>query len=210
MTSRFRSLAVPAALALLAACSSSSGALRRAGQPPASFNGFPSQAVSDIVIAEAKLYTNHADLFEGDLLGEGILPVALKIGLRGQGQDEAQVRISPDDMDLRLYLPDGTALNPVPYARVASDDEDMAKEVTRRALKPTWLVNWDATQEGFLFFALKPERDFKVQRDRVLHDQNGVERVLDLSKSLLAFKVTRADRLEPFFVGVQPDVKSGR
>ena len=200
-----RALSV-AALALCTACASGGVAEGGFRAPPKSFNGYPSQALADIVFAEARLYTDHADIFKRDLLKRhGIVPVALRVGLRGQGQETARIRIAPDDMDLRLYLQDGTILAPVPYERVAKLDERSSERVTREALKPSLLVTWEDSPQGFVFFQLRDRDHFEIDGTTIVNRNDRLARTLDLSKSLLSFEVATEDRRIPFFVGLQRD-----
>lgn len=209
LTSR-ASLVLSLLLPLLGACASSGG---KAGvmSTPARFTGFPSQAFAGLVFAEAHFYINHEDVLRGDLIDElGIVPVALKIGLRGSGQGEARVRVSPEDMDLCLYLPDGTPLRSVEYQKVRPDDEKSLERVVQTAFKGSLLEPWERAREEFVFFQLPEGCEYSAKDMRITRREGDVTRVLDLSKSLCTFKVNLDNKLVPFHVGIQPDRLASR
>ena len=194
----------------LCACSSSGA---KSGQitVPARFTGFPPQAFEGIVFTEARFYLNHEDIFGDDLIDdERVVPVALKIGLRGEGQGTAQVRISPEDMEFSLYLPDGTPLHAVDYQKVKPSRDKTLDAVVQEALKGTLLEAWERTQEGFVFFKLPDDCEYSGRDHTITRKAGDVVRRLDLTKSLCTFKVTLNNQLEPFFVGVQQDRRAAR
>jgi hypothetical protein len=211
-SSNSRTAALAAAILVLAtfgtACSSSGGKGGSVGAPPASFAGFPQQAVAGgIVIAEAKLYTNYEAIFGSDLIDdEDVIPVSLKIGLKGQGQEISRVNLTSQGTDWRLYLQDGTALQSVPYEKVAAGSKKVAERVTARALKLTLLGKWDDAKEGFVFFKLAPPGDFSVKGANINHRDGDTLRQLDLARSLVSFTVRMENDDLPVFVGLQRDV----
>ena len=176
--------------------------------PPASFAGFPQQAVAGgIVIAEAKFYSNYESIFDNDLIDdEDVIPIALKIGLKGQGQEVSRVNLTTQGADWRLYLQDGTALQSVPYEKVASGSKKISEKVTARALKLTLLGKWDDAKEGFVFFKLAPAGNFAVKGATINHRDGDTLRQLDLARSLVSFGVRMETEDVPVFVGVQRDV----
>ena len=191
---------------VVAACSSSGGAKSGTLTTPARHTGFPPQAFAGIVFAEARLYVNHEDIFDDDLIdSERVVPVALKIGLRGEGQDVARVRISPEDMEFCLYLPDGTPMRSVEYQKVKPDKERVADHVIQEALKGTLLEPWERSKEGFVFFKLPDDAEYSAGDRTVTLESGDVQRRLELSKSLCTFKVTIENQLVPFNVGIQQD-----
>ena len=211
-SSNFSNAALAAALVTFTtlglSCSSSGAKGGSATAPPASFAGFPQQAVAaGIVIAEAKLYSNYEDIFGDDLIDdEGVIPVALKIGLKGQGQEVSRVNLTSQATDWRLYLQDGTALSSVPYEKVAASSKKVAERVTARALKLTLLGKWDDAKEGFVFFKLAPPNDFAIKGATISHRDGDALRQLDLARSLVSFTVRMETDDVPVFVGVQRDV----
>lgn len=206
LRTRLASFTFAALLALLASCASSGSAEGGFRAPPASFNGYPPQALEDIVVAEARVYTNHAEIFKRDLTAKhGIVPVALKIGLRGEGQETSQVRVTPDGMNLRLYLQDGTILASVPASRVASMSKRSAERVTSESLKPGLLGRWEDAPTGFVFFELRDRDRLVVKGDTVLNRMGQLPRTLELSSSLCSFDVIVGERRQTFHVGLQRD-----
>jgi len=214
-SSHLRTAALAAVIVTLGtfglACSSSGvGQGASVGAPPASFAGFPQQAVAGgIVIAEAKLYTNYESIFDDDLIDdEDVIPVALKIGLKGQGQEVQRVNLTSQGTDWRLYLQDGTALQSVPYEKVAAGSKKISERVTSHALKLTLLGKWDDAKEGFVFFKLAPPKDFAVKGGTIYHRDGDTLRQLDLARSLVSFTVRMETDDVPVFVGVQRDVQA--
>jgi hypothetical protein len=197
--------------ALVCGACSSGGAKGGVLGVPERFTGFPGQAQSDLVYAEARFYVNHEDIFDEDLIDEeGIVPIGLRIGLRGEGQNETKIHVSPEDMELTLYLADGTALRSVPYSRFKPDRNSTANRVIEQALKPTLLEPWERSKEGFVFFKLGKGDAYDAEKQMIVHKQGDVTRRLGLWTSLCTFKVTTDNRLEPFYVGVQADRRAKR
>ncbi len=180
-------------------------------QPPPKYVGFHSLAHhANVVWVEATYYTDHKRVFDTNLTSEGILPVALRVGLRGKGQDELPIQITPEDMALCMYLQDGTRLDSVPYAEVGKDDEDVQDAVTRFALKTGLIEVWDKAREGFVFFQIPKGDDFEVDGGRIIHHTPTLSRELDLLKSLITLKIKSLEGLTPIFVGIKQDIKGGR
>lgn len=176
--------------------------------PPERFTGFPSQSFEGIVFAEARYYLNHADIFDDDLIEEeGLVPIALKIGLRGEGQETAQYRIAPDDMEFSLHLLDGTLLQALDYRKI-QPGEDVGDVVAMEALKGTLLESWERTREGFVFFRLPEGVEYSEELHSIVIERGDQVRSLDLAHSLCSFRVTIGNRLVPFHVGVQLDTRA--
>jgi hypothetical protein len=212
-SSRLQRLLLVGASLGLCACASD-GPLPKGGvlaKPPSTPNGFVSNAEAKVVIAEAHFYTDHERIFGDDLLEEeGILPIALKIGLHGRDIAAERVQLTPEQMDFRLYLQDGTPLRAVAYASIAKDDEKINERVTALALRAGWLAPFRESKEGFVFFRLKPEKAFEVDDGDLLHDDGDVRRTLDVSRSLLAFRLTQDGETAPFYIGITREVRSAR
>ena len=159
------------------------------------------------MIAEAKFYSNYESIFDNDLIDdEDVIPIALKIGLKGQGQEVSRVNLTTQGADWRLYLQDGTALQSVPYEKVASGSKKISEKVTARALKLTLIGKWDDAKEGFVFFKLAPPGNFSVKGATINHRDGDTLRQLDLARSLVSFGVRMETEDVPVFVGVQRDV----
>ena len=166
------------------------------------FEGFPPQALEGIVYAQAGYDENHKAAFRYDLVRKGIIPVRLTMQLRGEGQDNAQILIKPGRMKARLYLIDGTALAQVHADEVADRlNERSARLVRERAFKGG-LLGSDPT-EGYLFFALEPEKAFRAKGRRLTHIHEGITHRFDLAHSLLAFEVANQNSSQEIYVGIQ-------
>lgn len=187
---------------LLATAACSSGPKRLAATDN-SLLGFPPLTAQDIVYAQAR-FEDPQLTFGVDLLEEnGILPIILTVQLRGQGQENAQILISPERMDLRLYLADGTPVRPVSAEAVAAVvDEQPAARVQERKFRGGLLSS--SPTEGFVFFQLGADEFDDSRGATVLHAvEAGFRRALDVGHSLLAFNVTIQNTQQPFFVGIE-------
>lgn len=199
-----KSSILAACLALACACSSPPDPKPDLGGPPASFPGFPGLAHEDMVNAQAAFEPNHAGLFGIDLLSErAIVPVRLEVGLRGEGAENRVILLNPDQWGLTLYLQDGTALRSVdPEELAGAVSKKIAQKVRDQRFKPGFLEK--QTTSGFVFFALEPKGEFKVDGREIGHVRSGFVRGNDLYHSLVSFRVTIDDELRPFFVGIKP------
>ncbi len=194
------------ALGLVAACATTENPFATPSvldAPPANFNGFPPQTLQGIVFASARWVPDHEELFGVDLISRaGVVPVAVTVRLRGQGQSEAQVLLNPERMDPELVLQDGTVLAAVGVEDViARLPARYAATLRSRALK-TGLVSANG-EEGFLFFALEPQKSFDVDGTSVVHETEVGPRALSLVASLLTFGVVVDGAVKPFYVGLQ-------
>ena len=189
-------------LLAVASCGGGSESVVRA---PAEFPRFPDQTNSGIVWTEATYYTNHDDIFDTDLVRGGLLPVALRIGLRGD--DDADHRLS-ESFDAHLYLQDGTALRWVPSEQIEISRKSTIDQIARRSLDMSLLDDWRNAREGFLFFRLPSDR-VKVRGTRVLSSDDLGQRELDLLGSLISFTVTTRDGDTQIFVGMKSERWSG-
>ncbi len=201
------------ALALTGAVScSSSKAKGGVLETPRAFEGFPADASVGIVQAEARFYVNHAELLEDyDMIErERVVPVALRVGLRGAGMNEAQARLLTESGDMRLYLPDGTALVSRAYGQIEPRREKQRDAMYGLAHKGGSLTNFDNASYGLVFFALP--KDVKYDEgSRTLERVNGsVARSLDLTKSVCAFKVSIGDETRTLYIGLKADRRSAR
>ncbi len=185
----------------LAAPAPASAALRQ------SFTGYPWQNNYGIVWVQASFYTNHADLLEEDLIDEErIIPIVLKVGTRGEGMEVSQVSLTPETMNLQLYLEDGTALKFIPSSEVERRIDDEARDqVLENALRLGLLDQWDSTKGGFVFFEIPGDAKIEVDGTRVEHVANGVRRSMDVARSLIGLTIQTPDgSTRPMFVGVEP------
>lgn len=195
---------VAASLLVLAGCGSVGVEGAEFGGPPRAHRDFPPQTLEGIVYAQAR-FTDHATEFGADLIEEArVVPIRLKMQLRGRGANEAQILLNPARMGLRLVLPDGAVLAPVSLDDVAKVlDDDVAAKVRKAAFRGG-LLHSDPT-EGYLFFSLQPPTEFAMSGRVVRHAHQGVVRSLDVADSLLAFKIAIGgdDTQSPFYVGIE-------
>ena len=100
-----------AVLALsLSACSSQLVARPAGGVPD-----IPTDADYKGVFVKAFYYINHQDVFGTNLLEKGIVPVFLRMAMRGGDDNSELAKIDVRDMNARLYLPDGSELLATSY-----------------------------------------------------------------------------------------------
>lgn len=191
---------------LLAGCGSSGVQGEDFGGPPTALSGFPPQSIEGIVYAQAR-YADHARELGVDLLSsDGIIPIKLKVLLRGSGQQEAQIYLNPERMNLRMYLPDGTILRSLSTDDVVSQvsREKVAQVIRDSAFRGDLLSTTGI--EGYVFFRLRPRDEFEVDGRRLRHASRGVTHSMDLTDSLIAFDLsveTGGNLLQPFYVGIQ-------
>ena len=173
------------------------------GKPTAS-NGFVSNAqVPGLVIAEARW--SPGQKFDGlDVLDEEqLIAVFVKIGLPSKSADEQDVQLTPEQMEFRLQLQDGTVLDAISPESAVKGDEKLTTALVDKALQHGFLKLSGGVKEGFVYFKLRPKDDFEVDGRDVVHVAGGgVRRELDLSRSLLSFQLTRGGQSTPFFIGV--------
>lgn len=184
-------------LLVTSACGSSRGAV--IGRPTA-FPSFPTQASAQGVWAEATFYTNHAGVFGTDLTRSGILPVALRVGVRGV--DETPYRLA-DDFDPQLYLQDGVALRWLPVESIETKNTEVSNRIAELAFRPSLLEPWDESPTAFLFFAFD-EDDVTVDEALALSRAGGeLYHEVDLLQSLLSFTVTGAGEPSRLHLGLR-------
>lgn len=202
-------VAIALVAGLAVACASSGGARSGRGTiagPPENYPGFTRTVQYGNAWAEATFYTDYEDIFDTDLIGrEDVIPVALKLGLRGEGQETSTLRVTPEHMNLRLYLEDGTVLYAMPFDQVAPKRRTTRERVTEEALKTDLLKLWDNAEEGFVFFRIAPEKEFDVDDTTITHVHDGIGRQLELTESLLAFQLTTDEGTAPIYVGIKTD-----
>jgi len=164
---------------------------------PAEFPGYPSQAKSGVVWCEATYFTNHKSVFGTDLVRRGVLPIAVRLGLRA---DDGEAHRLADDFDPHIYLQDGTSLDWVPLAKAGWKNRELNDRVASLGLRPGLLDDWERTSQRFLFFRLPP--DARVDGDKVLVPHGDHYRSVDLLQSLLAFDVSSEEGVHTVHVGL--------
>lgn len=154
------------------------------------------------VWAEASFLSDHASVFGTDLVSSyGIVPVALKMGYQGGDAPRAYL----PDMEMRLFLSDGTALKfrayddlPVPA--------DVQERIVEQAFQKIVLDPWDEAKhsQAFVFFELPLGTEFEaLSGTRVRHLSEPLWRDLELADSLLSFVYTDDEGKWPVNVGLQ-------
>lgn len=207
MTFRPLSLLVVVLAALAGASCSSSKAKNGEFATPRAFEGFPADESVGIVQAEARFYVNHAELLgDYDLIEEErVVPVALRVGLRGAGMNEAQARMMTETGDMLLYLPDGTALVSRSYGKIEPRRERQRDALYGLAHKGGSLSNFDDAAYGLVFFALGKGDEYEASSRSILRTEGGVRRKLDLTKSVCSFKVSVGDESHTLYIGLKAD-----
>jgi len=200
-------VALALAGALFAGACTSSKAKGGDFSTPRAFDGFPADESVGIVQAEARFYVNHAELLGGyDLIeSERVIPVALRVGLRGAGMNEAQARLLTEDGDMRMFLPDGTVLVSRAYGKVEPRREKPRNALYGLAHKGGSLTNFDNATYGLVFFALAKNCEYDEESRSIVRVENGVKRTLDITKSVCSFKVTVGENSSTLFIGLKAD-----
>lgn len=221
MTMRFTHLGSAILAAACLACASTAD-LPEGGDVgrPKTPNGFVSNAqVPGLAIAEARFPSEHARIFgeverptnslsvsrsgSFDLLDEvQIVPILIKVGLPSSSASEADVQLTPEQMAFRLVLQDGTVLRSVAAESAVEDDAKLTALLSAKSLQPGFLKLSGGMKEGFVYFPLTPVDDFEYDDGKLFHTVKKVRRELDLSRSLVTFKLTRGGTSTSFFIGV--------
>ena len=161
----------------------------------------------DVVWAEARLFTDHARIFGVDLVAEyGIIPVALKIGTVGESEGDPP-RVYMPEMQLRLFLPDGTALGYVPADQVKVP-QGIAERILKEKLELSLLHPWrsEDARWGFVFFALPDRETFESRgATTILHKSEPLWREMSIANSLVSFVFTSDEGDVPVNLGLQTD-----
>ncbi|MFT5153173.1 MAG: hypothetical protein ACI841_003173, partial [Planctomycetota bacterium] len=186
-------------------CSSSGPKGTRLGPSPRIFTGFPPQKSQDTIYASARYDADAMRTFGGvDLVDhDGVLPVELTFRLRGKDSDSKVVMVEPNRIDLRLYLPDGTALIPADADRIAEGLRDEHASHVRGKKLIGGLLDEATDHTGYIFFKLKPRNRFSVDGRQVRHVTGGIEHELNLTNSLLAFNLNIGGESRAMYVGIQ-------
>lgn len=203
--------ALPLALLTLGACGGGPTIRDTYGAPPRSFEGFPAESWTEaangqaFVNVEASFVGNHKRMLGTDLTKKGILPIRLTLGLRGEHMSNAQIRLDSDQMNLRMYLPDGTVLVPATLEEVEqAAGKSRREKVIAHSLEAGVLQEYGLAKEKeqFVFFKLNL-KDLQLQGSRLSFGDGEQTKFVDLTSSLLAFNVMLENNLEPFTVGVK-------
>jgi len=188
--------------ALAASCASTEGEVPDEGviAKPRATNGFvPNAQVAGWVIAQARYETD----FKLKLLEEAdVIAIWVKIGDRSRAQDELDVELTPEQMEFRLHLPDGSVLEAVPPEEAEKDDEEITAALVAKALQPGFLKLSGGMKEGCVYFKLPAKGGFEVDGDELTHTVGHVEREIDIGRSLLSFRLRRGGLATSFFIGV--------
>lgn len=193
------------ALGWTSGCASSGPEGVELGPAPRAFAGFPPQMSQDAIYASARFDADATRTFGGvDLIEhDGVLPVKLTFRLRGEDVSSKVVMVEPGRIDLRLYLPDGTALVPADPGRIAEGLRDNNAALVRKNQLTGGLLTETEDHSGYVFFALAPRQNFKVNGRQVRHVSGNIEHQLDLSHSLVAFNLSVGGESRALYVGLQ-------
>ena len=196
-----------ASLALLLGACASGGELpleARLARPPKLATGFAVNTHNGLVTAQARFADDHVRVFDVDLIERhGVIPIALRLGLKGETAQNEIVYVDPGKMDLRLYLEDDTALAAADPATIAGDDEELLAALEKFALKAGNLKLEDQAKDVFVYFRLPKPADFAVDGPRLDHRVGRLTRALALDRSLLTFRIDRPSTAPlVFFLGI--------
>ena len=209
-------LATALALLALGACAGAppsaagaAGPREQVARPLDEFPRYPAERIAGAVAVEARLYTDHDLIFGADLARDAhVLPIALRLGLAPGAA--ASARFAPDEARMRLYLPDGTVLASLPAASISTASRKFDQRVAARGHEACLLGDWGAAREGFVFFALEPADELRLDGGVLLHKRGAVVRRLLLSRALMGFEVEVDGRPVEVHVGVEVTVSPER
>ncbi len=176
---------------------------------PDGFPRLPAASSFENVWVEGRFYTDHDRIFDQDLLEVGIVPVAVRVFLRGSGDETSNPRVSVEDIQPELYLADGTRLALVPYDSIKVD-RAVEDRITEEALDINVIKPEAQSKEGFIFFQL-PSHEFEVQdTDTLVHLKKPLGQEIRISDSLLALAYFTNDGARPIHVGLRKDRRDQR
>ena len=170
---------------------------------PAGDVGFPSQTSEGAVYAEARFREDHRGDLGLDLIKQRrIMPVELMVQLAPGEAGSRTVTIKGEQMSPRLYLQDGTALDPVDPERVIDTVRKRDREQVREQVFRAGILSLRPTK-GYLFFELPEPREFAAEGYEARRASGEALRLLRLDSSVLAFDVSDQDERFTMYVGVQ-------
>jgi len=182
--------------------------------PASQFDGFPRSYFEGTIAATAWFKRDHAETLRTDLIAlHGVLPIWISVGMQDTATNDGQTQMLQES-DMRLYLPDGTALATVNAAELLQDlveDSDAVTRVKNRLFKPGPLVHLEMVaprrvrgdNDGFVFFKLPKSSRMTMKGTEGRHTGGGLTKIFDLTNSLVSFNVNVGDNLQIVHVGVQ-------
>jgi hypothetical protein len=205
MKRNFPLFAAAVSCAVFLSCASDGGIPKegKLAEPPASGSGFAPNTQVEIVVARARFVEDTKKVFGVDLVGDyDVIPIAIKLGLKGVGSELETVYANPQQMDFRLFLQDGTALEYVTAAKVAKGDAALESKLNALALREDDLPEFSKAADKYVFFRLSPRKEFDLSGNKLWHQAGHVQRALAIERSLMSFRVTRAGKPLPFYIGL--------
>ena len=202
---------LPLALVALSACGGGPKVRETYGPSPRSFDGFPAESWTEaangqaFVNVEASFVGNHKRMLGADLMKKDILPIRLTLGLRGTQMSNAQIRLDSDQMNMRMYLADGTVLVPASAEEVEkAAGKKYRDKVIGHSLEAGVLQEYGIAKEKeeFIYFKLQL-KDLQLRGTELSFGDGNQTKFVDLTNSLLAFNVMIENKLEAFSVGVK-------
>lgn len=178
----------------------------------ARFDGFPTNFAEGEFLAVARFKVNHASSSECriDLIdAKRVIPIWVTTGLNKRAAPSHTTLITREHMDMRLYLPDGTALMPIADldGMVNSLSSTPKQYVSGRLFEGEVLQAFsterDAPNNGYVFFQIPANRTLAVQGRTVSHTVGDATRSFDLNEALVGFNITVDGQPHPVMVGVQ-------
>lgn len=173
------------------------------GDAPKSLEGFPIQTTEGQIYATASLGDPERH-FGVDLVDEArAVPILLKAHKNEDAENRGVVELFPRQMNLRLFLADGTVLERVQMDELDFEPDDAElRQLNRRRFRGGPLKAEDL--EGYVFFQLPPENLMEVEGSIAQMRTSRPVMSIDLRKSVLAFDWTLGDGggRQTFFVGV--------
>ena len=176
------------------------------------FDGFPTNFAEGDLLAVARFKIDHASNSECrvDLIAaKQVIPIWVTTGLAKNGDSSHATLITREHMDMRLYLPDGTALMPIADldGMVNSLSSTPKQYVSGRLFEGEVLQAFsterDAPNNGYVFFQIPAGRAITVRGRTVSHTVGDATRSFDLNEALVSFNITVDGKPHPVMVGVQ-------
>jgi hypothetical protein len=157
---------------------------------------FPTLASDEHLCATALLPANQTEVFGAELSEHGVLAVAVRLGLSGNGWPALTART----IDAELVLSDGTSLAAIPADQVGADGPGLIEHLALLSLPVGRCVPFERAPSRFLYFRLAPEA--RVHGRYALLGGAPVYREVDLLDSLLVLRIDSEDGLRELRMGI--------
>ena len=198
---------VLAILLLAPACASGGRLFDQADQVIASPVGFPSYPLESSdhrIWIEATLEIGQSQTLGRNFSDQGVLPVAVTIGTLKQ--EKARLHLSPEVLNARLYLQDGSTLFWASPTVLQTRNLALRQAVQDHGLPFSLLKPWESADRGYLFFSTEGTR---IEKNFALVSRGDFYREVNMHNALLELYVSTPDGPRVVRVGLRNALTPG-